>query len=441
MGATFSRIKNWVAEILTYADLNAEFNNILTNLTPAGVDDASTNAPAMQATADPYPGASESLATSLEGELQRIRYVLAQITGETYWYVDPDTTLAAIATAHTEVVLTKQLVGFTVTGGTTSKTLTVSDTMTLTGYASTAEINTGTEAAKAIAPDQLMAAGVLKNANRMLNVGLAASVGSKALTLALKGEDGNDPSATNPVVIAFRDETLTTGTPNVRTQTAAQSLVIPSGATFGFAANETGRIYIWEIDNAGTCEMAASRTTDIFPESNLVSTTAIGTGSDSATVMYSTTARTNVACRCIGYIEITTGAVPGEWDNAPSKVQIIWPGGVSSKITRGGTIVNTIDYVPVMNVIVWYANVACTVTNVRGYRVGGNNTVAINARRNGSGTKHLATDKTLANADTWYDGGAVQDTAYAVGDKLEIMVTVAAGSPTQIAIQVDFTVP
>lgn len=107
--------------------------------------------------------------------------------------------------------------------------------------------------------------------------------------------------------------------------------------------------------------------------------------------------------------------------------------------TRGGTLVNTIDYVAAMNVPVWIATCACVVTNVKGYRVGGNNTVAINARRNGSATKHLATDKTLANADTWYDGGAVQDATYAIGDKLEIMVVVAAGNPTQIAIQVDFT--
>ncbi|MCK9431615.1 MAG: hypothetical protein M0R00_01490 [Candidatus Omnitrophica bacterium] len=106
--------------------------------------------------------------------------------------------------------------------------------------------------------------------------------------------------------------------------------------------------------------------------------------------------------------------------------------------TRGGTLVNTVDYVAAMNVGVWYATCACTVTNVRGYRVGGDSSVAINARRNGSATKHLNTDKTLANADTWYDGGNVQDITYAVGDKLEIMVTVASGNPTQVAIQVDF---
>lgn len=93
MGSTYSRVKTWGAEVLTYSDLNAEFDNILTNLTPAGVDDESTNAAAMQTTADPYPAASPSLATSLQGEIQRLRYIVQQITGMSYWYVDPVDTI------------------------------------------------------------------------------------------------------------------------------------------------------------------------------------------------------------------------------------------------------------------------------------------------------------------------------------------------------------
>ena len=158
------------------------------------------------------------------------------------------------------------------------------------------------------------------------NLNFTASVGSKALTIALKGTDGNDPSASNIVVVPFRNATLTSGAITSVNVASAQSLVLPSGATLGFANSETGRAYLWEINNAGTAELAISRTADIFSESNLVSTTAIGTGSDSASVMYSTSARTNVACRCIGYIEIQTGATSGEWDNAPSKLQVMGPG-------------------------------------------------------------------------------------------------------------------
>ena len=169
------------------------------------------------------------------------------------------------------------------------------------------------------------------------NISIAASVAAAALTVALKGEDGTDPSASNVVSIGFRDETLTTGTPNVRTVTGALSVVLASGGTLGFTAALAGRIYVWAIDNAGTVELALSRTADIFPESNLVTTVAIGAGSDLATAMYSTTQRTSLACRCIGYIEITTGAVAGEWDNAPTKIQVMGPG-----VKRTGDVIQNV---------------------------------------------------------------------------------------------------
>ena len=101
--------------------------------------------------------------------------------------------------------------------------------------------------------------------------------------------------------------------------------------------------------------------------------------------------------------------------------------------TKGGPVLSP----SVLNIIVWRAPFACTVTNVRGYRVGGTG-ATINARRNGT-DNHLATALSLTSADTWMDGGAVQNTAYVAGDKLEIMVVTLAGSPTQVAIQVDFT--
>lgn len=96
-GATFSRLKVWVYEKLKAADLNAEFNNILTNLTPAGIDDLSVSAGEMQGTTAPFPSSVLSQATSLAGELQRIRYQLVAIMGTTYWYQAPASTVLAMA--------------------------------------------------------------------------------------------------------------------------------------------------------------------------------------------------------------------------------------------------------------------------------------------------------------------------------------------------------
>jgi hypothetical protein len=111
-----------------------------------------------------------------------------------------------------------------------------------------------------------------------------------------------------------------------------------------------------------------------------------------------------------------------------------WSEGGSEIFSRGGTVLSPAGAI---NVIVWRAPFACIVTAVKGYRVGGAG-ATINARRNGA-DNHLSSDLSLTSADTWMDGGAVQYTAYAIGDKLEIMIVSLDGSPTQVAVQVDFT--
>jgi hypothetical protein len=104
MAGTFSRVKTWsTGETLTAAALNAEFDNILDNSDPDGIDDASANATAMQVQTDPYPAAAASLATDLRGEIERLRYQIAAILGETYWYIDPDTSIATLNTNVTSL--------------------------------------------------------------------------------------------------------------------------------------------------------------------------------------------------------------------------------------------------------------------------------------------------------------------------------------------------
>lgn len=106
-------------------------------------------------------------------------------------------------------------------------------------------------------------------------------------------------------------------------------------------------------------------------------------------------------------------------------------------ISRGGTLYASAGLSTGANIIVWRAPFAATVTNVRGYRVGGSG-ATVNARRNNT-DNHLASDLSLTSADTWLDGGTVQNTAYVAGDEMEIMVVSVAGSPTQVAVQIDLT--
>src|SRR3990167_4357663 len=99
MGATFARLKDFTEEVLTSADLDAEFDNILNNLKPSGVDDYSVSVAEMQTQTDPGESGSESLATSLAGELERIRFALKELKGKTYWYQTPASTIDELTNA------------------------------------------------------------------------------------------------------------------------------------------------------------------------------------------------------------------------------------------------------------------------------------------------------------------------------------------------------
>lgn len=99
MGATFSRLKTWGAETLTFADLNDEIDNILENLTPVGIDDYSVNVAQMKLTEDPGGLGTESLAESAAEEIMRLRFVIKRITGEDEWYIASPYSLATLGTS------------------------------------------------------------------------------------------------------------------------------------------------------------------------------------------------------------------------------------------------------------------------------------------------------------------------------------------------------
>jgi len=103
---------------------------------------------------------------------------------------------------------------------------------------------------------------------------------------------------------------------------AAITLTVPSSATLGTTSAQQSRLVVLAIDNAGTVELAVANLTGgvQLSETGVISTTAISAGSTSASTIYSTTARTNVAYRVVGYIE-STQATAGTWATAPSTIQ------------------------------------------------------------------------------------------------------------------------
>jgi len=142
---------------------------------------------------------------------------------------------------------------------------------------------------------------------------ITASAAANALTITL-----------NPTILDFRSATLTNGTVTTITVPAAISVTISSGSTLGTVSATQSRIVVIALNNAGTIELAAVNISGgtQLDETNLISTTAEGGAgaADSSSVVYSTTARTSVAYRVVGYIE-STQATAGTWATAPSTIQ------------------------------------------------------------------------------------------------------------------------
>lgn len=141
---------------------------------------------------------------------------------------------------------------------------------------------------------------------------ISASVGSNALTISA-----------GALSLDFRSATLGSGTVTAVSGTPS-SLVISSGSTLGTVSGQQSRIAVLALNNAGTIELAAVNVAggSDLSETGLISTTAEGGAgaADSASTIYSTTARTNVAYRVIGYVE-STQATAGTWASAPSTIQ------------------------------------------------------------------------------------------------------------------------
>lgn len=161
-----------------------------------------------------------------------------------------------------------------------------------------------------------------------------AAAAANAITFTYETMASATPTATDPVSVARRHQTITNGSQTVVNQTGALSLVLPSGATLGCASGEVVRIHVAAIRNAGsamelvcwTAMVAASLDIRRFDPTELATTTAISAGSDSSQTLYSTTARTSQPMIYLGYIEATSGATAGQWASVDKIVN--WEPGV-----------------------------------------------------------------------------------------------------------------
>ncbi len=177
-------------------------------------------------------------------------------------------------------------------------------------------LSIGTPSAASVAPVKLASASIPHKG--LTNYSFTVAMAANAVTIALKDAAGNDPSSSSPVRVEFRNATITSGDSSVVDIVSALSTVISSGSKGGSVDSVLSRIFIYLINNTGAAELAWSAA-NVFPESGVVSTTAEGGNADAADVMYSTTARSNVAFRYIGFFE-STQSTAGVWAASASKL-------------------------------------------------------------------------------------------------------------------------
>jgi len=196
------------------------------------------------------------------------------------------------------------------------------------------------------------------------NLAISASVSANALTVSLKGADGNDPSPTNVVNVLFRNVTPATGTPTSIAITAATSLVISSGSTVGFSNATAGRVWIVGFNDGGTFRLGAvnvlSGTSIMALRDGIYSSTAEGGAgaADSAQVIYTGTAVVSKAMAILGYMEWSAGlTAAGTWSIVPTEIQLFGeatslPGEViQSKRTSTGQLASGTTTVPLDDTI------------------------------------------------------------------------------------------
>ena len=206
--------------------------------------------------------------------------------------------------------------------------------------------STGAVEEIAVSGDMLFASGGLSpypqgTPGLRQNTAIAAVCTINRLVVALTDLLNVNISSTNPASLYFRSPTLTLGQ-GVRTTLTSGNLgiIVPDTALLGTVSGQASRIWVAVVYvSATSAEVAvynALSGVNILPfnENALISTLAVGAGSNSAGVWYSTTALTSKPFFIVGYVE-STQATAGTWATQPSAV-------VSNPVKRPGDVIQSL---------------------------------------------------------------------------------------------------
>ena len=148
----------------------------------------------------------------------------------------------------------------------------------------------------------------------------ASATKSKIQTITVDGPSGGILTITlAPTTLDFRNYPTTTGLVSTVSNTSSISLTLTGAETLGATSGVATRLVVLAINNAGAMELAINNIAGgiQLDETNIINTLAITSGTTD-TAVYSTTARTNVAYRVVGFIDVTNTG--GNW-GSPTTVQ------------------------------------------------------------------------------------------------------------------------
>lgn len=174
--------------------------------------------------------------------------------------------------------------------------------------------------------------------NLFQNLSLVCSISSGALTIAIKGKDGSDPSALNPVRIAFRNSSPTTADYTIITLTTPTSFTVSSGSMVGQQSGFSWRMWIVAFNDGGAVRLGVINcrsdsggvTAAIYPlaSTGIGSSTAEGGagGADNTWTFYTGTAVTSKAYTILGYLTYETAlGTLGVYNALPDALQLFGP--------------------------------------------------------------------------------------------------------------------
>lgn len=164
------------------------------------------------------------------------------------------------------------------------------------------------------------------------NCTIAVTQAASALTVALKDNAGNDPSATSPCNINYRSTVQASGITTLVQQTGATSISTVIGASLGAPTLQAFRFWVVAFNNASTNILAlfnafnaSSISISPLDESTFASSTAMVAASTGTGIFYTPAGvtLTSLPYKILGYIEYASSgiSIPGSYLRVPDKIQ------------------------------------------------------------------------------------------------------------------------